>query len=82
MPTNKDLGWAIRRLRLARRLSIETLAFKAGLHPTYLSTIERGLSNPTWDKVCGLAAAFDITISQLAYVAEAEVYGAAYTPYA
>jgi transcriptional regulator with XRE-family HTH domain len=81
-PTNAQLGCAIRRLRQARRLSIEALAFAADLHPTYLGTIERGLSNPTWTKLCGLADALDITISALACVAEAEVYGAAYTPHA
>jgi transcriptional regulator with XRE-family HTH domain len=80
-PTNVHLGHGVRRLRLARRLSIESLAADAGMHPTYLSTIERGLSNPTWTKLCSLAEAFDITISALAHVAEAEVYGAAYIPH-
>jgi transcriptional regulator with XRE-family HTH domain len=67
-------------LRLARRLSIEGLAFEAGVHPTYLSAIERGLSNPSWAKLCSVADALDITVSALARVAEAEVYGAIYCP--
>lgn len=79
-PSNAHLGYGVRRLRIARRLSIETLAANADMHPTYLSTIERGLSNPTWTKVCNLAEALDITISALARVAEAEAYGAAYAP--
>jgi transcriptional regulator with XRE-family HTH domain len=79
-PSNVNLGHGVRRLRLARRLSIEALAGAAQMHPTYLSAIERGHRNPTWTKLCHLAEALDITISALARVAEAEVYGAAYTP--
>ena len=37
-----ELGAAIRARRKARRLSIEGLALEAGMHPTYLSAIERG----------------------------------------
>lgn len=77
-PSKAQLGHAIRRLRQARQLSIEDLAFQAGMHSTYLSAIERGLSNPTWSKVCRLAEAFDITISTLARVAEAEAFGVLY----
>jgi transcriptional regulator with XRE-family HTH domain len=77
-PTNAQLGRAVRWLRDARRVSLEALAGEAGMHPTYLSAIERGYRNPTWAKLCGLARALDITISQLARVAEAEALGAAY----
>lgn len=80
-PTNAQLGQGVRRLRLARRLSIETLAGDAGMHPTYLSAIERGVRNPTWTKLCQLAEALDITITTLARVAEAEAYGAAHVPW-
>jgi transcriptional regulator with XRE-family HTH domain len=79
-PGHIQLGRGVRRLRQARHLSIEDLAHAAGLHSTYLSTVERGLSNPTWSKVCGLAEAFGITICALARVAEAEAYGAPYVP--
>jgi transcriptional regulator with XRE-family HTH domain len=79
-PTNRDLGRAVRRLREARRLSIEALAGDASMHPTYLSAIERGLRNPTWAKLCGIAEALGITIAALARAAEAEAFGAAYYP--
>ena len=79
-PTHAQLGRAIRRLRLARRLSIESLAGDALMHPTYLSAIERGHRNPTWTKLCGLAEALDIEVSALARAAEAEVYGAMHVP--
>jgi transcriptional regulator with XRE-family HTH domain len=70
--SGKDLGRAVRRLRKAHGLKIEALAFAADMHPTYLSGIERGLRNPTWCKLCGLADALDVSISTLAGEAEEE----------
>lgn len=67
-----DLGRAVRRLRKAHGLKIETLAFAAEMHPTYLSGIERGRRNPTWRKLCGLADALDVSVSTLAAEAEEE----------
>ncbi|HST55237.1 MAG TPA: helix-turn-helix transcriptional regulator [Solirubrobacteraceae bacterium] len=64
------LGCAIRRLRRARGLTIEDLAFAAGLHPTYLSGIERGERNPTWTKLGGLADALGVSVSMIAQAAE------------
>jgi transcriptional regulator with XRE-family HTH domain len=70
MPSNADLGRALRSLRKARHLSIESLAFAAGMHPTYLSGIERGVRNPTWQKVCLLAAALNVTVADVVGRAE------------
>jgi transcriptional regulator with XRE-family HTH domain len=70
--THADLGRAIRRLRRARRLTIEDLAFTAGMHHTYLSQIERGLRNPTLDKLYGVARALDVPLSTLLALAEEE----------
>jgi transcriptional regulator with XRE-family HTH domain len=70
--TGADLGRAVRRLRKAHGLKIEALAFAADMHPTYLSGIERGLRNPTWRKLCGLADALDVSVSTLAGEAEEE----------
>ena len=58
--TGADLARAVRRLRKAHGLKIEALAFAADMHPTYLSGIERGLRNPTWAKLCGLADALGV----------------------
>ncbi len=76
-PTRVDLGVAIRRLRRARRLTIEDLAFAADIHPTYLSGIERGIRNPTWDKLAALAHALDVPVSALARDAEVQMQLAA-----
>jgi transcriptional regulator with XRE-family HTH domain len=72
MPSNPDLGRAIRRLRQARNLTIETLAFAAEMHPTYLSGIERGRRNPTWDRIASLAGALDVSMSEIVNTAEQE----------
>jgi transcriptional regulator with XRE-family HTH domain len=80
MPTNEDLGRAIRRLRQAQHLSLEDLAFKASMDHTYLSKIERGKGNPSWRIVCALARALDIGLYALVRVIEAETHGAFYFP--
>jgi len=72
MPTNADLGQAIRRLRKERRLSIEALAFAADMHPTYLSGIERGVRNPTWERITSLARALETPVSTIIHTAEQE----------
>jgi transcriptional regulator with XRE-family HTH domain len=72
MPTNADLGQAIRRLRKDRHLTIEALAFDADMHPTYLSGIERGVRNPTWDKITSLARALDVPVLPIVQTAEQE----------
>ncbi len=77
LPTNADLGRAVRRLRRARHLTIEDLAHVADIHPTYLSGIERGIRNPTWTKICALARALEIPVSALARDAEVEAQLAA-----
>ncbi len=77
MPTNADLGQAIRRLRKERRLTIEALAFAADMHPTYLSGIERGVRNPTWDKLTALAHTLGIPMSALVRDAEVQAQLAA-----
>ena len=76
-PTNAALGVAIRRLRRARKLTIEDLAHAADMHPTYLSGIERGRRNPTWNKLTALALALDIPMSALARDAEVQMQLAA-----
>jgi transcriptional regulator with XRE-family HTH domain len=67
-----ELGCVVRRLRRARRLSIEDLAHAADMHPTYLSGIERGVRNPTWGKLSDLALALRVPLSSLTRDAERE----------
>jgi transcriptional regulator with XRE-family HTH domain len=69
-PTRVQLGIAVRALRTERGLSIEALAESAGMHWTYLSGIERGIRNPSWDKLGQLAVALDVELGELIRLAE------------
>ncbi len=59
------LGQNVRRRREARELTQEKLAEKAGLDPTYISGIERGLRNPGIRNVARLARALGFTTAEL-----------------
>ncbi len=59
------LGQNVRRRREARDLTQEKLAEKAGLDPTYISGIERGLRNPGIKNVARLAKALGLTTAEL-----------------
>ena len=65
MPEGADLGASIRSLRKQRELTIDEFAHLADIHDTYLSKIERGLGNPTWNVITDIAAAFDLTLVAL-----------------
>jgi transcriptional regulator with XRE-family HTH domain len=69
-PDQGQLGRTIRKLRRGRGVTIEALAEASGLHPTYLSGIERGRRNPTLKVLTAIAAALDIKTSELIRLAE------------
>lgn len=54
-PAHVALGQAIRQLRVERGLSQERLGLDAGLDRTYVSSIERGHRNPTFDTLVKIA---------------------------
>lgn len=58
-------GLKVKKLRNARGLSQEQLAFKAGFHRTYIGMVERAERNITLANIEKLANAFEITISEL-----------------
>lgn len=64
------LAAAIRQRREAQESSQETIAQDAGITVGTIGLIERGMTNPTWTTVKRIAAALDITISELAANAE------------
>lgn len=61
----KILGERIRTIRKARKISQERLAELAGLHPTYISDIERGKVNASLYTFYTIANALDIPFSEL-----------------
>jgi transcriptional regulator with XRE-family HTH domain len=64
------LGKAIRQLREERELTQEAVAHDAGITAATLGVIERGLSNPTWATVGAIADALDVSMTELAKLAE------------
>lgn len=69
-PTSSQLGAAIRQLREERGPTIEALALAAGVDPSYLSGIERGKRNPTWEKLRPIVEALGVETSTLVELAE------------
>jgi transcriptional regulator with XRE-family HTH domain len=61
----KRFGERIRALRQLRKLSQEELAFRAGIHRTYLGGIERGERNPALKNINSLADALGVSLSEL-----------------
>ena len=65
MDVRVRLGANVKRLRQAKGLSQEELAFEADMHRTYVSGIERGRRNPTITVLERLALALGATSSDL-----------------
>ena len=58
-------GERIRYFRVLKKFSQEELALNAGINPTYIGHIERGLKCPTIDTLSKICTALNITLSQL-----------------
>jgi transcriptional regulator with XRE-family HTH domain len=58
-------GKRLKKCRIQAGISQEELAARASLDRTYISLLERGQRNPTLSCVHTLAAALDITLSDL-----------------
>jgi transcriptional regulator with XRE-family HTH domain len=63
----QKFGARVRELRLVKKLSQEELAFKAGMHRTYLGGIERGERNPSLKNITAIASALGVTLYELFY---------------
>jgi len=61
----KRFGERVRELRQAKGLSQEELAFKSGVHRTYLGGIERGERNPSLKNISAIAEALGVQLSEL-----------------
>jgi transcriptional regulator with XRE-family HTH domain len=62
---SKLFGSAVRVRRTAAGISQEKLAERSGLHPTYISMVERGVRNPTLDAASRIAKALKVSLPQL-----------------
>lgn len=62
----RDLvGRNVRRVRVAKGISQERLAFDAGVDRSYLGGMERGDANPTVDVLERLAATLGVPLGEL-----------------
>lgn len=64
-PVLSALGQNVRQTREIKNLTQERLAEFAGLDPTYVSGIERGLRNPGIKNVAKIAKALGLTTAEL-----------------
>lgn len=67
---DKAFGNAVRKRRRQLKVSQEELGFRAGLHRTYISQIERGLKSPSLNVISVLAKALGIQTFVLIQMAE------------
>lgn len=58
-------GRALRSLRQRQSLSQEQLAFRAGLHPSYVAQVERGERNISLRNIWALADALEVEPGEL-----------------
>lgn len=61
----QQFGKQVRMLRLAKSYSQEELAFRAKIHRTYLSGIERGERNPSLKNIAAMAEALETSLAEL-----------------
>lgn len=61
----KKFGEKMRQIRKRKKISQEDLAFKAGLHRTYISDIERGARNLSLINIEKIATALGVNPDDL-----------------
>jgi transcriptional regulator with XRE-family HTH domain len=65
------LGSAVRAIRKERGISQVQLAGATGFEQAWISRLERGAQNPTWQNVVRLAEGLGVGVAELAARAEA-----------
>jgi len=58
----KAFGDTLREFRKELGLSQEEYAFRCGLDRTYISGLERGVRNPTYQVICRLVTTFEVSL--------------------
>lgn len=67
MDIRTQFGIILRDFRVAKNLTQEELAFRAGMHTTYLSRLESGRFNPSLAVIVDLSQALSIHPSELLF---------------
>lgn len=60
-----EFGEGLRALRHERLLTLEQLAERAGLHPNYVGSVERGERNVSLFNIWRMASGLDVSAAQL-----------------
>lgn len=66
MEVRKLVGWNLRRLRVAKLMTIEELAYRANMDESYVASLERGEVNVGIVKLDRLARALSVRFADLA----------------
>jgi transcriptional regulator with XRE-family HTH domain len=64
-PDHAALGQAVRELRNKKGMTQEEVAEAGGLPPTYISDIERGVRNPSYEALLALAGGMGVKLSEI-----------------
>ena len=70
MTTRRINGATVRALRDALGIAQGDLAMRIGVHPAYLSNIERGVKQPSPATVRRLADAMGVTVDAITYAVD------------
>lgn len=71
-PDAAALGRAIRLIREEHQISQTQLAEATGFMQSWISQVERGRRNPSWNNVARLADGLGVSVSELAARAETD----------
>jgi transcriptional regulator with XRE-family HTH domain len=74
LPDQRALGRAVHAIRTERGVSQVQLAKATGFIQAWISHVERGQRNPSWNNVVRLAAGLGVSVAELA--ARAETFAA------
>jgi len=61
----EKFGDRVRELRREKGISQEELAFRVGIHRTYIGGIERGERNPCLENIDAIAEALEVSLPEL-----------------
>lgn len=69
---DQALAAVLKRLRDERQTTQEAVAWHAGIAVATLAKIENAQTAPSWDSVCRIIGALDVSLAELAAAVEAE----------
>lgn len=72
MTVHKKLGRAIQVIRSLRGMTQTDLAVAIGVNPSHLSRIEKGYNEPSLEVITKIAAALDVSLSDIYLLVNAD----------